>query len=105
MAFSKLKGSNKTKGICKLAADKDMGIYASAKNHQALVKFYADYDRFEIDLSGVEDIDSSGIQLLLALKYSAEKDGKQVILSSASVPVNEVMDLLNITDQFSWSDK
>ena len=51
MAFSKQKGSDKKKGLCKLAADSDMSIYAAAKNHQELMKFYADFDQFEI---GVE---------------------------------------------------
>lgn len=105
MAFIKQKGSDKKKGLCKIAADCDMSIYAAAKNHEALVSFYTEFDNFEINLSAVEEIDSSGIQLLLALKHSAEKDGKQMTLNSASSPVSEVMDVLNIKDQFSWSDK
>jgi len=105
MAFSKLKGSTKKQGVCKLAADADMTIYAAANNHRELVKHYNNFKRFEIDLSAVEEIDSSGIQLLLALKYSAEKDGKHLTLSAASNPVVEVMDVLNIKDQFNWSDK
>lgn len=105
MAFTKQKGSDKKKGLCKIAADSDMSIYAAAANHESLVQFYADFDNFEVNLSAVEELDSSGIQLLLALKHSAEKDGKQVTLNSASSPVNEVMDVLNIKGQFNWSDK
>lgn len=105
MAFIKQKGSDRKKGLCKIAADSDMSIYAAAANHESLVQFYPDFNSFEVDLSAVEEIDSSGIQLLLALKHSSVKDGKQMTLNSASSPVSEVMEVLNIKDQFSWSDK
>jgi anti-sigma B factor antagonist len=105
MAFIKQKLSHKEPGKCVLLADGDMSIYAAEQNHAELKRFYPDFEDFELDLSAVEEIDSSGIQLLLAFKNSAKKDGKQMNLISVSEPVAEVMAVLNIKDQFNWAQK
>ncbi len=97
------KSSDKKTGHCLLAASEDMTIYSASQNHQDLVEHLSNYDSFEVDLSSVEEIDCSGIQLLLALKHSAEKDSKSLVLSSVSDSAAEVMKVLNITNQFNWS--
>ena len=103
MSFSIQKGSSKKTGHCLLSASDDMTIYSASQNHSDLVEHFANYDNFEIDLSTVEEIDSSGIQLLLALKQSAERESKSVSLSAISETASEVMNVLNIKDQFDWS--
>ena len=105
MSISLKKGSSKKTGECLLAASEDMTIYSAAKNHDDLVGYFTDYQSFDIDLSAVEEIDCSGIQLLLALKHSAEHESKPLVLSSVSDATTEVMNVLNIKDQFNWSDK
>jgi len=67
--------------------------------------YFHDFDHFEIDMSAVEEVDCSGIQLLLALKLSAEAHAKTMTITAVSEPVSEVMDVLNIKDQFDWSDQ
>jgi len=104
MSFVKQKGSNKTKGICLLAANNDMSIYNAAANHESLSGFYSEFKTFEIDLSPIEEIDTTGIQLLLALSQSAIKDNKQVQLHSPSDAVLDVLKILNVTDQLSWKE-
>jgi anti-sigma B factor antagonist len=105
MAFIKQKLSHKEPGKCVLLADGDMSIYAAEQNHAELNRFYPDFEDFELDLSAVEEIDSSGIQLLVALQQSVMKDGKKMSLISVSQPVDEVMEILNIKDQFNWVQK
>jgi len=105
MSISLKDSSNKESGECQLAAGADMTIYSAANNHEVLVGHFADYSSFDIDLSAVEEIDCSGIQLLLALKHSAEKESKSLVLSSVSDATAEVMNVLNIKDQFTWPDK
>ncbi|MBA6341637.1 STAS domain-containing protein [Colwellia sp. MB02u-10] len=102
MSFTKREESNQKKGICVLDASPDMTIYCAAKNLAEIKRYYAEFNHFELNLSDVEEIDSSGIQLLLALKQSATKDGKQVFLNAISNPVAEVMDVLNIRSNFDW---
>ena len=88
-----------------LSAGIDMSIYAAQQNHDVVMKYYSDFGSFEIELSVVEEIDCSGLRLLLALKHSSEKDGKNLILKQPSIPVVEAMDVVNLKDQFNWSDK
>jgi anti-sigma B factor antagonist len=75
-----------------LDASADMTIYSAANNLAEIKGYYSEFNYFELNLSAVEEIDSRGIQLLLALKQSALKDGKQVVLDAISAPVAEVMD-------------
>jgi anti-sigma B factor antagonist len=102
MSFTKREDSNQKKGICVLDASSDMTIYCAANNLLEIKSYYAEFNHFELNLSDVEEIDSSGIQLLLALKQSAIKDGKQIFLNTISSPVAEVMDVLNIRSHFDW---
>jgi anti-sigma B factor antagonist len=102
MSFTKREDSDKKKGICVLDASPDMTIYCAANNLAEIKGYYAEFNHFELNLSDVEEIDSSGIQLLLALRQSAAKDGKQVFLNAISNPVAEVMDVLNIRSHFDW---
>ncbi|MCP4980998.1 MAG: STAS domain-containing protein [Gammaproteobacteria bacterium] len=104
MAIKKRKGSSVKNGKCKLAVDADMSIYSASQNHQELSDCFDQYDQFEIDLSAVEEIDCSGIQLLLAFRESTLKASKQVTLTKPSDPVSEVMGLLDIKDRFDWSE-
>jgi anti-sigma B factor antagonist len=102
MSFTKRKVPKQKAGSCLLDASPDMTIYAAASNLAEIKGFYSEFNHFELNLSAVEEIDSSGIQLLLALKQSAEKDNKQVILTEISPPVSEVMDVLNLKSHFDW---
>jgi len=49
-----------------------------------------------VDLSGVEEVDTAGIQLLIALKRQAVKEGKALEYCLHSAAVLGVIDLLNL---------
>lgn len=102
MPFTKRENHNKKTGRCLLDASSDMTIYSAENNLADIKGYYSEFSHFEINLSGVEEIDSSGIQLLISLKKSADKDGKKVFLNEISSPVAEVMDVLNIRSLFDW---
>lgn len=53
-------------------------------------------ERLSLDLSGVEEIDTAGTQLLLALKRQAAKEGKALEYCLHSAAVLGVIDLLNL---------
>ncbi|MDR3430216.1 STAS domain-containing protein [Silvimonas sp.] len=53
----------------------------------------------EIDLSSVEEIDSTGIQLLLALQQEARRQDKTVICTQPSPQFLAVAQLLNLADR------
>jgi len=53
-------------GVAVLCPEGDLTIFEAAVFHQALVQLHEQDSPLEIDLSNVEKIDSSGIQLILA---------------------------------------
>lgn len=53
-----------------------------------------------IDLGGVTDFDTAGLQLLMMVKKSAQAQGREVQLVNHSPVVLEVMDLLNVAGYF-----
>lgn len=103
MSFTKQKGSNKRSGICQLAANNDMTIYSAAMNHESLGEFFSDFKTFYVDLSQVEEMDTSGVQILLSLSCTAKQQDKAVYMHSPSNAVNEVFSTLNVTDLFEWN--
>ena len=102
MTIKKRKGCNKKTGRCLLTATGSLTIDTVAQNHATLTQVFADYKRFEIDLAPVEEIDCSGIQLLLALQQSARRENKQLTLNAASSAVAEAMDTLQLRQAFDW---
>lgn len=60
----------------------------------------ADPPPSEIDLSGVTEMDSAGVQLLMLAKKTALTEGRSLRLMAHSPPVIEVFELLNIAGYF-----
>lgn len=54
----------------------------------------------EIDLSGVTDLDTAGVQLLMLAKKTALAQGRELHLSGHSPAVLEVFELLNVAAYF-----
>ena len=101
MKVSKLKGSNKRSGICRLGFEGDMTIYHAQEMLEAIISHTENYKQFELNLSQVEDIDSAGIQLLLMLDLiSREKDSKTNIVEPSD-SVYEVLNLYRLVQRFN----
>jgi len=60
--------------------------------------------RLEIDLDAVTEIDSAGVQLLIAACSTARASGRSVVLAAASEPVREVLALLALGGAFDTPD-
>lgn len=54
----------------------------------------------EIDLSGVTDLDTAGVQLLMLAKKTARADKRELSLVGHSPAVLEVFELLNVAAYF-----
>ena len=104
MTIALSKGPGDDSGSCKLTMNADMTIYSAQQIHQELVAHAQQFDRLELDLSAVEDIDCSGIQLLLAMQQRAEREAGEVRLVKPSTAVVAVMELLALRDRFEWDD-
>lgn len=80
-----------------LRIEGELSIYRAAELKQALLSEPAPR---EIDLSGVTDIDTAGVQLLMLAKKQAQAQQRELRLVAHSAAVSEVFELLNLGDYF-----
>jgi len=104
MALRRERGSNKARGLCKLAIDEDMTIYAIDELKEEMAKEIDIYERFELNLGKVEEIDSAGIQLLLALRTELMQQKKELKLTVISSVVSKLIDSYGVSDHFNIGD-
>jgi anti-anti-sigma factor len=74
----------------------ELNIYGATEARGELVALLARPAPLELDLGGVSDFDSSGVQILLMLKREAQRLGRQLTFVNHSPSVREVLDLLNL---------
>lgn len=101
MALKREKGSNKSKGLCKLSISEELTIFVIDELKQSLSAEIEDYERFELSLNNVEEIDSAGIQLLLAFKNELNHQKKEFKLTSTSGAVQQLLKSYSIEDRFN----
>ncbi len=96
---------NVTSAAPAFALGPDLTIVAAADNHARLVQalpFLAADPR--LDLSGVTEFDSSGLQLLLALRSSLVERGQSLQLHEPSAIVREALRVFGVEATFGGSD-
>ncbi len=76
----------------------EMTIYTAADWKKQLLAFFAQRGELEIDLSAVEEIDSSGLQLLLMVKKEAGVQGRAIRLFNHSRSVLEALNLCGLNN-------
>ena len=75
----------------------ELSIYRAAELKQALL---ADPAPIEVDLSGVTDIDTAGVQLLMLAKRAAQTEKRELRFVAHSQAVADVFELLNLGTYF-----
>ena len=86
-------------GRVRLTLEGELTIYGAAELQARLVAALADApEGLDIDLAGVTDIDSAGVQLLLATKKSLQARERDLQLIAPSEAVLEVLDFLDLSD-------
>jgi anti-anti-sigma factor len=81
----------------------ELNIYSAATLRQELSQALEPHTQLLIDLSGVEDFDTTGVQLLLVLAREAARQNKVVRFVRHSVVVWEVLELLNLVGELGDS--
>jgi anti-anti-sigma factor len=90
----------KLKDRCKVIIDGEMTIYTVAELKQKFDEILADRDDLEIDLNGVTEIDSAGIQLLMLAKKSRDGESHALSLVNHSRPVLETLETMGLVPYF-----
>jgi anti-anti-sigma factor len=74
----------------------ELNIYSAAAVRQELLQALETRQQLEIDLEGVEDFDTAGVQLLLIIKTEAARQNKPIRFCEHSTVVWEVLELLDL---------
>ena len=88
---------NKSANTPVLRIEGELSIYRAAELKQALLTEPAPT---EVDLSGVTEIDTVGVQLLMLAKKTAQAHQRELRLVAHSAAVSDVFELLNLASFF-----
>lgn len=78
----------------------EMNIYRAAELKQTLLEPLEQPGALDVDLSGVTELDTAGVQILMLAKKTALAKGRELHLIAHSQPVLEVFELLNLAAYF-----
>lgn len=87
-------------GMTHLVIEGEMTIYRAAELKDVLLSAMRGARVIEVDLSQVSEIDSSGMQLMIAAKREAMAAGKQLHFAGHGRAVLEVLDLCDLSTFF-----
>lgn len=85
---------------CQLIFAGDMNINTAGYFRKKFIQCIETYRVLEFDLSGVSDLDTNGLQLLIQIKRECNEAGKEVRLIAHSPVVVEVFESFGMTDFF-----
>lgn len=86
-----------------LALDGELSIYRAAELRDSLLKALADLPAgaaLELNLAQVSELDSAGVQLLMAAKKSAQAGQRELHMVDHSPAVLEVFERLDLAAHF-----
>ena len=86
-----------------LRIDGEMTIYRAAELKPVLLEALKPSADMDIDLSGVTEFDSAGVQLLMLAQREARAMQGELRLVAPSAAVREVFDLLDLAAAFGAS--
>lgn len=78
----------------------EMTIFRAAELKALLLPQIEQSQELEIDLSRVSEIDSAGLQLMIAAKLEAILRGKELRFTGHSQPVTDMLDLCDLGSFF-----
>ncbi len=87
-------------GATSLRLSGELTIYHAADLQQALLPLAAPGGDWALDLSGVTDIDSAGIQILLAARRTLAAHGAAIRLAACGPAAQAVFSLYGLADAF-----
>ncbi|MDD3609072.1 MAG: STAS domain-containing protein [Halothiobacillaceae bacterium] len=87
-------------GVTRLHLKGDLTIYSAAAFRETLLELLVPGLTLEMDLGGVNELDTAGAQLLLVAKRELAAREGQLKLHNHSPAVIEVLDLLNLAGHF-----
>ncbi len=75
-----------------LSIDGELTIYTVMQNQKSLVEKFSPDKMLEVDMSAVDEIDLSGLQLLAAMRKQLSDNGCEMKVTQASDVVTEALE-------------
>lgn len=85
---------------CSFVIEGEMNIYTALALKDRLLLPLEQCADMELDLTGVTEIDSAGLQLLILVKNECRAHDRNLRISGHSAPVLEILDLYNLESFF-----
>lgn len=85
---------------CRFAVEGEMTIYTALELKDQLLPPLGQCADLEIDLAGVSEIDSAGLQLLVMIKQEAKAQNKHLRITNHSPAVLGIFDLCKLEGFF-----
>lgn len=86
--------------VRRLAMSQEMTIYRAAEQKAQLIGALDGADQLEVDLAGVPEIDTAGLQLLILLKQEAARRQVELRIVAHSEAVRAVIDFCHLPAVF-----
>lgn len=83
-------------GIVRIAIDGELTIYRAADLKTTVLEALRKARVLEVDLAGVTELDTAGLQVLMLAKNAAAADGRELRLLNHSPAVVDVVEMLNL---------
>lgn len=87
-------------GTAEIILEGELTVYTAAVFKSAVLSISEKYGEMIINLAGISEADSSGIQLLMGLKRTLSLDNRQLVLKSHSPAIIKMMDLYGLIGFF-----
>ncbi|MYM97334.1 STAS domain-containing protein [Duganella vulcania] len=82
--------------VARVALDGEMTIYRAADLKATVLDALRKTQVLELDLSGVTELDTAGLQVLMLAKQTAHADQRELRLVKHSPAVLEIFDMLDL---------
>lgn len=86
-----------------LVLEGPLTIYTAAERKDLLLELFPLAQEVEMDLGGVDEMDSAGLQLLVLVKQESIRHGTRLLLSNPSSAVINALDLSGLHGFFDES--
>lgn len=91
---------NTQDGVCQMTISGDLKIYDAIKTKEEVLKDFSSFRELKLDVSQIEELDASGLQLLILLRKEAKLQQMRFELVAASTPVMKLLELYRLRDWF-----
>ena len=88
----------------RLNIDGELTILTAAEHHQRLRSFLADGTNLQLGLSGVSELDTAGLQVLLLARREANRRKAVLKLCDLSQAVSDVLAIVHLGAEFTSAE-